>query len=65
AGGNLKVVNDHGAVNVTASDDNQIKVVIRKRVGADNQQDADKYNLSTKPQITVSDRNVVLNANTE
>ncbi len=65
AGGNLKVVNDHGAVNVTASDDNQIKVVVRKRVGADNQQDADKYNLSTKPQITVSDRNVVLNANTE
>ncbi len=65
AGGNLKVVNDHGAVNVSASDDNQIKVVVRKRIGADSQQDADKYNASTKPQITVSDRNVVLNANTE
>ena len=65
AGGNLKVVNDHGAVNVSASDGNQIKVVVRKRIGADSQQDADKYNASTKPQITVSDRNVVLNANTE
>src|SRR5216684_180651 len=64
-GGSLRVVNDHGAVNVNISDDNQIKVVVRKRIGADRQEDADKYNASTKPQITVSDRNVTLNANTE
>ena len=65
AGGSLKVVDDHGAVTVNASDDNQIKVVVRKHVGADDQQTADKYNSQTKPQITVSGNVVVLNANTQ
>lgn len=64
-GGSLKVVDDHGAVTVNASDDNQIKVVVRKHVGADDQQTADKYNSQTKPQITVSGNVVVLNANTQ
>jgi len=65
AGGNLHVVNDRGAVNVTASTDNQIRVVIHKRISADKQEDADKWNLSTKPQITVSGQTVSLNANTQ
>jgi DUF4097 and DUF4098 domain-containing protein YvlB len=48
----LRVNNDHGAVRVTSSDDNKITVAVRKRVGADNQKDADKYNAQTKPAIT-------------
>jgi len=52
AGAALKVIDAHGAVSVHASDDNKIAVVVRKRVGADNQTDADKYNSETKPTIT-------------
>jgi DUF4097 and DUF4098 domain-containing protein YvlB len=52
-------------VNVTASNDNQIRVVVHKRISADKQEDADKWNLSTKPQITVSGQTVSLNANTQ
>src|SRR5207245_11122134 len=62
---NLHVVNDRGAVNVTASSDNQMRVVVHKRISADKQEDADKWNLSTKPQITVSGQTVSLNANTQ
>ena len=64
-GGSLHVVSDRGAVHVIASDDNQIRVVIDKKVHADKQEDADKYNAGTKPQITVSDKVVTVNANTE
>lgn len=65
AGGSLHVVSNRGAVNVSASDDNQIRVVIDKKVHADKQEDADKYNAGTKPQITVSDKVVTVNANTQ
>ena len=61
----LKVVNNHGAVNVHASDDDKITVVVRKRVGADNQGDADKYNTETKPTITTMGGLVTVNANAE
>ncbi len=52
ADASLKVIDNHGAVSVHASDDNKITVVVRKRIGADNQTDADKYNDQTKPTIT-------------
>ena len=52
AGASLKIIDTHGAVSVHASDDNKITVVVRKRVGADNQNDADKYDRETKPTIT-------------
>lgn len=64
-GGSLHVVSDRGAVNVIASDDDQIKVVIDKKIHAEKQEDADKYNTGTKPQITVSDKVVTINANTQ
>lgn len=51
AGASLKVIDTRGAISVHASDDNKITVVIRKRVGAENQTDADKYNSETKPTI--------------
>ncbi|HXY02224.1 MAG TPA: DUF4097 family beta strand repeat-containing protein [Terriglobales bacterium] len=63
AGGSLHVVDARGSVNVSTSTDNQIHVSVHKRVNADNQSEADKYNAATKPQITVSGTAVTLNAN--
>ncbi len=40
----LRVNDDHGAVRVSIANDNKITVVVRKRVGAESQNDADKYN---------------------
>ncbi|MFZ1139303.1 MAG: DUF4097 family beta strand repeat-containing protein [Candidatus Sulfotelmatobacter sp.] len=65
AGASLKVIDTHGAVSVHASDDNKITVVVRKRVGADNQNDADKYNNETKPTITAIGGLVTVDAKTE
>jgi hypothetical protein len=65
AGASLKVLNDHGAVNIhSAEDSNKITVSVRKRVGADNQSDADKYNGQTKPTITTTGNLVTLDAKT-
>ncbi len=65
AGASLHVTDTRGAVNVTASDDNQIRVVVHKRINADSQSEADKWNGSTKPQLTVSGGTVTLNANNQ
>jgi len=64
AGGSLHVVCDRGAINVSASDSNTIRVVVHKKLYASNQDDANKYNEGTKPQITMNGTNMVLNANT-
>jgi hypothetical protein len=65
AGASLKVIDNHGAVSVHASQDNKITVVVRKRVGADSQSDADKYNGETKPTITAIGGLVTLDARVE
>lgn len=65
AAASLKVIDTRGAVSVHASDDNKITVVVRKRVGADNQDDANKYNGETKPTITVIGGLVTLDARAE
>jgi hypothetical protein len=65
AGASLKIIDTRGAVSVHASDDNKITVVVRKRVGADNQNDADKYNNQTKPTFTTIGGLVTLNAMAE
>lgn len=62
--GSLRIVSDHGAISIQPSDDDSIKVVVHKKVYADNQKDADKYNQGTKPVLTVSGTSVLLNANT-
>lgn len=62
AGASLKVLDDHGAVSIHASDDNKITVVVHKRIGADNQSDADNYNRETKPTITTIGGLVTLDA---
>jgi hypothetical protein len=64
AGSSLKVLDDHGAVSVHPSDDNNITVMVRKRVGADNQGDANKYDSQTKPTITMIGGLVTVDAKT-
>jgi hypothetical protein len=61
----LRVSNDHGAVRVSAADDNKITVVVRKRVGAESQSDADKYNAKTKPELTTTGGMLTLEARTQ
>ena len=65
AGASLKVIDNHGAVSVHASQDNKVTVVVRKRVGAENQADADKYNGETKPTITTTGNLITLDARVE
>ena len=61
----LRVNDEHGAVRVSVANDNKITVVVRKRVGADNQNDADKYNGETKPTLTTTGSMLVLDAKTQ
>jgi len=61
----LKVINNHGAVNVHSSDDDKITVVVRKRVAAENQGDADKYNSETKPTIAAVGSLITVDAKVE
>jgi DUF4097 and DUF4098 domain-containing protein YvlB len=62
--GNLHVTGEHGAINLTASTDNQIHVSVHKNIKADRQQQADDWNKATRPQITVNGQVVNLDANT-
>ena len=64
AGGSVKIVNERGAVNVNVSNDDQIRVTFDKKIRAENQEDANKWNEQTKPQISVSGNQVTINANT-
>ena len=64
AGASLKVSNERGAVNISASDDNQIHVAVHKRVNAEQQSEAEDWNKQTRPQISVSGQVVSVDANT-
>jgi DUF4097 and DUF4098 domain-containing protein YvlB len=61
----LRVNDDHGAVRVSFSNDKKITVTVRKRVGAESQSDADKYNAETKPAITTTGTLLTLDARTQ
>jgi len=65
AGASLHVNDTRGAVTIIASEDDQIRVVVHKRIGAESQGEADKWNTGTKPQLTVSGSVVTLNANNQ
>src|SRR5208337_3006397 len=65
AGASLRVTSTRGAINVTDSTDNQIHVTVRKRIAAETQSDADKWNAGTKTQLNVSGNMVTLNANNQ
>jgi DUF4097 and DUF4098 domain-containing protein YvlB len=61
----LHINDDRGTVTVNVGEGDTLKVSVRKKVRAEKQEDADKYNANTKPQITVVDKVVTLNANTQ
>jgi DUF4097 and DUF4098 domain-containing protein YvlB len=61
----LRVNDDHGAVRVTATNDKKITVVVRKRVGAESQSDADRYNKQASPTITMAGNVILLDARTQ
>jgi DUF4097 and DUF4098 domain-containing protein YvlB len=61
----LRVNDDHGAVRVSPSNDSKITVVVRKRVGAEDQSDADKYNAETKPTLNTTGGVLTLDARTQ
>ena len=65
AGSTLRVTDDHGTITVNVADGKTMKVSLRKTVRAEEQKDADSYNSKTKPQLTVVDKVVTLNANTQ
>jgi DUF4097 and DUF4098 domain-containing protein YvlB len=64
-GGSLHINDERGTITVNVADGNTLKVSVRKKVRAEKQQDADNYNVKTKPQITVADKIVTLSANTQ
>jgi hypothetical protein len=61
----LRINDDHGAVHVSVADENKITVVVHKKVGAENQSDADRYNGETMPQLTVAGNMAILDAKTQ
>jgi len=61
----LRVNDDHGAVRVSFANDNKITVTVRKRIGAENQSDANKYDAETKPTITATGGLLTLDARTQ
>ncbi len=61
----LRIVCDRGALNITPSEDGIIRVAVHKKLYAQNQSDANKYNQGSKPQIESTGSTVVLNANTD
>lgn len=61
----LRVNDEHGAVRVSVANDNKITVVVRKRVGAENQGDADKYNKQASPTIILAGNVMILDAKTQ
>ena len=65
AGSTLRVTDARGAVNITTSDSAKIQVIVRKTIRAESQNEADRWNGDTKPDIKVSGNTVTLNANNQ
>jgi len=63
-GANVKILDEHGDVSVNVSNDESISVTVRKKICAESQKQADKWNDQTKPQLNVSGNLVTINANT-
>jgi len=62
-GATLRVTNTRGAINLTTSNDNRLHVTVHKRVNSESQQEAERWDKSTQPQINVTGQTVTLNAN--
>jgi DUF4097 and DUF4098 domain-containing protein YvlB len=64
AGSSLKVVSEPGAITVNSWDQSEIKVVVSKKLRAEDQAEADKADAATRATLTVNGSEVLLNANT-
>jgi DUF4097 and DUF4098 domain-containing protein YvlB len=64
SGAAVKIINDRGAVNVSISNKDEIEITAHKKIRADNQDEANKWNDQTKAQVNVSGNLVTINANT-
>jgi DUF4097 and DUF4098 domain-containing protein YvlB len=66
AGNSLHINDDRGTItiNVSGSNDKKLKVSWRKKVRAEKQEEADRYNAKTDPRITQGDKVITLDANT-
>src|SRR4051812_16073211 len=64
-GATLRITNTRGAVNVSTSDTAKIQVAVRKNIKAESENEADRWNSNTKPEIKVSGNTVTLNANSQ
>jgi len=62
--GTLRVVSDRGDISITPSDGDNLRVTVHKKLYAKSQDEANKYDQSTKVQVTVNGTAVMLNANT-
>lgn len=61
----MHINDDRGTVTVNVSDDKKVRVSWRKKVHAENQQQADGYNTKTDPTIVPADKLLSLNANNQ
>ena len=62
----LFVYDDRGTISINASDDKKVRVAWRKKVHAENQQDADQYNRKTDVTIEpMSGKGFTIKANTQ
>ena len=60
----LRVNDDHGTITINPSGDRKLRVSWRKKLHAENQQEADGYNTKANPTITPAGKVAVLDANT-
>ncbi|MBV8774152.1 MAG: hypothetical protein JO166_17740, partial [Deltaproteobacteria bacterium] len=65
AGSSLHVLNQRGAINVSTSETSKIHVSVHKRINAERQESADRWDKATRPQITRSGQVMTLDANTQ
>jgi DUF4097 and DUF4098 domain-containing protein YvlB len=63
-GASLRVVSNRGGVTVNSWDQKDVKVVVHKRLVADNEQQSKQVDSQTRPTISVSGNLVTVNANT-
>ena len=63
-GASLRVVSNRGGVTVNSWDQKDIKVIVHKRLVADNEQQSKQVDSQTRPTISVSGNLVTVNANT-
>ena len=65
AGASLHATDTRGAINVSDSTDTKIHITVHKRISAESQSEADKWNAGTKTQLNVSGSVVTVNANNQ